>query len=466
MLDFRRASLGGVLLRGWARASGLAAMVLLALWAASGGARAERRVALVVGESRYMHVPALANTANDARLVAASLKKLGFELVGDAAMLDLDKPGLERAIRDFRNKLSSDTTGLFYYAGHGLQMHGTNYLVPVGANPSMPADADFELVEVNLVLRQMEEARSRLNIIILDACRNNPFGGSSLRAAGGGLAQMQAPKGTLISYATQPGNVASDGPKGGDSPYTRALVSSMEKPGHDLFQVFNDVGIAVDRATGGVQQPWLSSSPIEGEFYFAAAPADARATAAPAPVPAPAPAVDPKKIELAFWESVKDSSDQAMFRAYLDKYPNGDFAALARARVAALATIPAPALPRGPQPATGFDGTWKGVTTCGPSRVDGAVAFSNHVLTIQGGKISGKRSGTRQILIGASPTQVSYNETYGGQVAPDGTVVITGEGSNSVRGYGIRFDGKMNGDVLDASGLLADRKCSLHYTRQ
>jgi uncharacterized caspase-like protein len=149
-----------------------------------------------------------------------------------------------------------------------VQVRGTNYLVPVSANPIREADVDFQMVDVALVLRQMEGSGTRLNLVMLDACRNNPFGGRGLRASSGGLAQMPAPEGTLISYATQPGNVAQDGADG-DSPYTKALAKMIPKPGLDVFQTFNQVGIAVKRATGGAQQPWVSNSPIDGDFYFA-----------------------------------------------------------------------------------------------------------------------------------------------------------------------------------------------------
>jgi uncharacterized caspase-like protein len=176
--------------------------------------------------------------------------------------------GFDAAVQNFGNQLQGADVGLFYYAGHGLQLRGTNYLVPVSANPAREADVDFQMVDVGVVLRQMEASGTKLNVVMLDACRNNPFGGRGLRASGGGLAQMQAPEGTLISYATQPGNVAQDG-LDKDSPYTKALAEMIRKPGLDVFQAFNQVGLAVKRATGGSQQPWVSSSPIEGEFYFA-----------------------------------------------------------------------------------------------------------------------------------------------------------------------------------------------------
>ena len=141
-------------------------------------------------------------------------------------------------------------------------MNGSNFLVPVNANPTREADVDFQMVDVNVVLRQMEGSGTKLNLVVLDACRNNPFGGRGLRATEGGLAQMRAPEGTLISYATQPGSVALDGD--GNSPYTKALASTVRRAGLDIFQTFNQVGLSVKRATGGSQQPWVSSSPIDG----------------------------------------------------------------------------------------------------------------------------------------------------------------------------------------------------------
>jgi hypothetical protein len=266
----------------------LSAFVWVALCSA---VLAEKRVALVVGNSNYQNVPRLDNPANDARLIADTLRSLGFTLVGGGAQIDLDKSGLDNAVRSFGRELQGADVGLLYYAGHGLQVHGENYLVPVNANPVREADLDFELEGVSLVLRQMEGAGTRLNIVILDACRNNPFGGRGLRAIETGLAQMRAPEGTLISFATQPGNVAQDG-SDGHSPFTRALARTLGKPGLGIFDALNEVGLAVEAATGGEQQPWFSTSPINGAFYFAPGngtfPPRPPVVAAPTPVPAPA----------------------------------------------------------------------------------------------------------------------------------------------------------------------------------
>ncbi len=246
---------------------GLSALGALLLAVFSGPAAAEKRIALVVGNAAYQNITRLDNPRNDAKLMAETLSSLGFVLIGGRAQLDLDKSALDTAVQNFGRQIQGADVALFYYAGHGVQVSGANYLVPVSANPTREADVDFQMVDVNLVLRQMQGSGTRLNMVILDACRNNPFGARGLRTADGGLAQMRAPEGTLISYATQPGSVAQDG-NDGHSPYTKALASTIRLAGLDIFQTFNQVGLAVKRQTGGSQQPWVSSSPIDGTFYF------------------------------------------------------------------------------------------------------------------------------------------------------------------------------------------------------
>jgi caspase domain-containing protein/uncharacterized protein DUF4189 len=245
----------------------LAAFSLAAILAGAWPAAAEKRIALVIGNSAYRNITALDNPSKDAALMAETLSGLGFTLVGGRAQLDLDKQAMDNAVQSFGRQVQGADVALFYYAGHGVQVAGSNYLVPVNANPTREADVDFQMTDVNLVLRQMQGSGTRLNLVILDACRNNPFGARGLRASDGGLAQMRAPDGTLISYATQPGNVAQDG-SDGHSPYTKALAATIKQAGLDIFETFNQVGLAVKRETGGAQQPWVSSSPIDGTFYF------------------------------------------------------------------------------------------------------------------------------------------------------------------------------------------------------
>lgn len=243
----------------------LLSALLLVLFAP--GCRAEKRIALVVGNSSYRNVTPLVNPRNDAVLMAKTLRSVGFTLVGNQAQLDLDKAGFDRVVQTFGDELTGSDVALFYYSGHGMQIRGSNYLVPISANPVKEVDVDFQMLDVALILRQMEGSGTKLNLVILDACRNNPFGGRGLRGTESGLAQIRAPEGTLLSFATQPGNVAIDG-TGDNSPYTAALAETIQKPGLDVFQTFNQVGLIVKRATGGTQQPWVSSSPIDGSFYF------------------------------------------------------------------------------------------------------------------------------------------------------------------------------------------------------
>jgi TPR repeat protein len=255
--------------------------IVLLLAGFTNSAHAERRVALVIGNSAYQHISPLENPTNDASLLADTLKDLGFALVGGGVQLDLDKATLDGVVQSFGQKIQGADVALFYFAGHGVQVRGSNYLVPINANPTREADVDFQMVDVNVVLNQMQGSGTRLNLVILDACRNNPFGGRGLRSSEGGLAQMRAPEGTLISYATQPGSVAQDGDDG-HSPYTRALATTVRRAGLDVFQTFNEVGLAVKRSTGGSQQPWVSSSPIDGSFYFVS---PVVSTASPPPIP-------------------------------------------------------------------------------------------------------------------------------------------------------------------------------------
>jgi formylglycine-generating enzyme required for sulfatase activity len=270
---------------------------LLLILAALAPAVAEPRVALVIGNSKYTgDLPRLTNPDNDAELMAATLKKLGFQVV---KVQDADLNQMKRAIQDFGTKLTSagkDAVGLFFYAGHGLQISGSNYLIPVNAKIEKSADADLEAIDANLILKQMEFAENSLNIIILDACRNNPLS-RGMRSASGGLAKMDAPLGTFIAYSTAPGETAADG-NGKNSPYTAALTKAMQKPGIAIEEAFRDARVDVLNSTNREQIPWESSS-LTGAFYFApgkataasAAPALApAASAAPAPAPAePAP---------------------------------------------------------------------------------------------------------------------------------------------------------------------------------
>jgi len=251
------------------------------------------RVALVIGNSAYRSIERLANPANDAVSIAARLEALGFELVGDGPQMDLDKEGFERVLATFRKEVNRADVALFFYAGHGVQVAGVNWLVPVSAAPRVEADVAQQMINANDILALMKAARAKLNVVILDACRDDPFPAASTAApaatpaakpptakptkakpatrGSGGLGRMDAPDNTLIAYATQPGNVALDG-SGGNSPYSKALAEAIGLPGLEIRRVFNEVGVRVRRVTNGQQQPWLSASPIEREVYLAGRP--------------------------------------------------------------------------------------------------------------------------------------------------------------------------------------------------
>lgn len=336
-------------------------VVALTCVAFAAPALADKRVALVIGNSSYQNVPRLDNPRNDARLMADTLQGLGFQLIGGGPQVDLDKQAFDAVLQKFGNAVQGADVALFYYAGHGVQVAGKNFLVPVAANPTKEADVYLQMVDTNVVLSQMDGAGTKLNIVLLDACRNNPFGGRGLRAAGGGLAQMQAPGGTLISYATQPGNVAQDG-DGSNSPYTKALTATMRKPGLGLFETFNEVGLSVQQATGGSQQPWVSSSPIATPFSFASPSAGAASAAAPAQQAVPGDDAAHRDFELA-----QKLDSREVWDAFLEKYPTGFLASAARSRLEALRTnhlamvAPSQSVPN-PAPATGtIAGSWNGI---------------------------------------------------------------------------------------------------------
>jgi hypothetical protein len=230
---------------------------------------AEHRVALVVGNAAYRHAPELKNPINDAVGMAASLEQHGFKVIKG---LDLDKAGMDRAVRDFAAALSGADVGLFFYAGHGLQVAGSNYLVPVDAQLASAAALDFETVRLELVQRSMER-EAATNLLFLDACRDNPLArnlarGMGTRSAeiGRGLAAAESGVGTLISFSTQPGNVALDG-AGGNSPFAAALLKAVGTPGEDLSSLLIRVRNDVMAATGNRQVPWEHSA-LRARFYF------------------------------------------------------------------------------------------------------------------------------------------------------------------------------------------------------
>ena len=233
-------------------------------------ALADKRLALVIGNSAYKNAPALKNPSNDATDIGAALERLGFDVIRG---VDLDYQGMRTAVRRFSEKLANTDVALLFYAGHGLQVAGKNYLVPVNALLERAGDLNLDTVEVDVVLAQME-AQKRVNLIFLDACRDNPLTRSFARrlgtrstSVGQGLAAIQSAIGTMIAYATQPGNVALDG-TGHNSPFTAALLKHLGTAGTDIGILMRRVRTDVIAATREQQVPWDHSS-LTGEVVLA-----------------------------------------------------------------------------------------------------------------------------------------------------------------------------------------------------
>jgi TPR repeat protein len=300
--------------------------VICCLWATA--AFAEKRVALVIGNAKYTHAGELANPVNDASDMAAALKNLGFVVVDG---YELTKATLEKKIRDFAGQLQGADVGVFFYSGHGLQVSGVNYIVPVDAELTTVEALDFEMVRLDVVQRAMEHT-VKTNILFLDACRNNPLTRNLARAMGTrgdqigrGLAAAESGIGTLISFSTQPGNVALDG-AGRNSPYTGPLVKRIATPGEDVLTTLTAVRNEVLAATGDKQVPWENHA-LRSKFYFS-----------PGPEARP---LDPHQgEEIEFWRSIRNTRNPLELKTYIDRYPNGVYAGLARERIVSLEREP------------------------------------------------------------------------------------------------------------------------------
>jgi Caspase domain len=281
-------------------------------------ASAEKRVALVIGNGKYTHAGTLSNPVNDATDMAAALKGVGFIVVSG---YDLDKPALEKKIREFAGALAGADTGVFFYAGHGLQVAGTNYIVPVDAELSTADALEFEMIKLDSVQRIMENT-AKTNILFLDACRNNPLARNLARALGTrggtigpGLAPAESGIGTLISFSTQPGNVAQDG-SGRNSPYSGPLVKRIATPGEDILSVLTTVRNEVLAATAERQVPWENHA-LRAKFYFSAA----------APAPASQPSTDAQA-----WAAIQNATSEAVLEEFMHRFPDSVYTSFAGAR--------------------------------------------------------------------------------------------------------------------------------------
>lgn len=324
---------------GWAL--GICATVVIA----APGWGAESRVALVIGNGAYRSAVQLPNAARDAEAIAATLKSIGFDVVLGT---DLDRERMTQRLSDFASRADGADVALFFYAGHGIQLDGRNLLVPVDADLKTELDAKVRTVEVDTVL-QNTIADAKVKLVLLDACRDNPFAKQIQASApksrsvtvSTGLAEMRPGSGTLIAFATGPGQVALDG-EGSHSPFTRALLDNLTRPDVEIRHTLAYVRAQVVEQTKDKQLPWENTN-LTGFFYMNKS-ADSGTPAGPAAGPAntatpSAPtvaALNGSAMEMELWTSVKTSNSPDEYRAYLEKFPNGTFADLARTRIASL----------------------------------------------------------------------------------------------------------------------------------
>lgn len=320
----------------------LASLMCMAL--SISAANADRRVAFVVGNGSYKNVAQLPNPPIDAKAMAATLRNVGFEVIEGS---NLTRDQMTEKLLDFGRKAQGSDVAVFYYAGHGIAVSGSNYLLPVDAD--IKSEMDVKLgaaINIDLTLEQtMGDAKVKL--VFLDACRDNPFAAkiksnSATRSVNvqSGLAEMKSGEGTLIAFATGPGQTALDGQEGNNSPFTRALIDNITKPGVEIQQAMTSVRAQVNEETHKGQLPWGHTNLI-GAVYLNQAPTTQVANAAPtAAGTVPAASGSSDGVELEYWRSVKESNKPEELNAYLSAYPNGQFKALALARLAAIKSGP------------------------------------------------------------------------------------------------------------------------------
>jgi len=308
-------------MRSWLQTLCIWALMLPTLALAAPSLDSGPRVALVIGNAGYKTAP-LANPLNDARAVSDSLRKLGFRVI---SLENASQKQMFEAVRQFGDLLQGGV-GLFYYAGHGVQVKGRNFLVPVDAAIDREDEVPYKAFDVGQVLEKMESAKNPLNIVILDACRNNPFTRTA-RSGASGLAQMDAPTGSIIAFATAPGAEAADG-NAGNGLYTSHLLRYLNTPGLKVEDVFKRTRVAVKQSSNGRQIPWESTS-LEGDFYFAGGSTAAPATATPA------------NLDHEMWQLVAEAGKPSAYQAYLERFPNGQYASQARTLIAESSAKPA-----------------------------------------------------------------------------------------------------------------------------
>ena len=341
-------------------------MALVCVAVATAASARGQRIALVIGNGNYQQsdLPKLANPTNDAEDMARALRRFGFEVI---ERKNQTLEGMNQAIAEFGSKIGGSEAALFYYAGHGIQVKNQNYLIPVNARIESEASVPYQGVSLNQVLDEMDNGKSGANIVILDACRNNPITGKFRSGQSRGLASPgSAPKGTVIVYATDPGNVASDG-TGRNGLFTAGLLTAFKGKDLTLDGVLTAASAEVEKASGQTQTPYVNGpKTLQKSFHF-------HVTVEPGP----------GEIEKTFWTSIERSNDAADFEAYLQKYPAGSYKTLAENRLKKLKaeqqassapSLTAPPAVSSAGPSAAFDGRWAVTLVCEDIADGGKVA--------------------------------------------------------------------------------------------
>ncbi|MBK7354741.1 DUF1425 domain-containing protein [Propionivibrio sp.] len=308
-------------------------------------AATEHRVALVIGNNDYQNIVKLEKAVNDANAVAAELRKVGFEV---QVYNNIGQKKMNQAINEFVQKVSAGGVGVFFFAGHGLQINNQNFLVPVDMDtPRDTADVADQAISVPVLQDKLADAKAKYTLLVLDACRNNPLPKKAGRSIGStrGLAMTNSPSGQTVLYSAGANQEALDSlgnnDKNPNGLFTREFLPTISQPGissTEALKKTRSMVIQKAKSVGHEQQPAIYDQ-TDGDFYFVSGPAPAQASAsasAPGNTTTVVQAVDPKAIELSFWDSIKDSKQAADYQDYLTKYPNGQFAPLASRRVAAM----------------------------------------------------------------------------------------------------------------------------------
>ena len=413
----------------------LLALVLLCTTLATTVNAKGQRIALVIGNGNYQHpdLPKLANPTNDATDIAKALRGFGFEVI---ERKNQTLEGMNQAIAEFGSKIGGSEAALFYYAGHGIQVKNQNYLIPVNAKIESEASVPYQGVNLNQVLDEMDNGKSGANIVMLDACRNNPITGKFRSGQSRGLASPgSAPKGTVIVYATDPGNVASDG-TGRNGLFTAGLLSAFKGKDLTLDGVLTAASAEVEKASGQTQTPYVNGpKTLQKNFHFhlTVEPGDG-------------------EIEKTFWTSIERSSDAADFEAYLQKYPAGNYKALAENRLKKLKADQPAATESGMGSSNAFDGHWAVTLICEDVTDGGKLAKGytyNFFSDVKDGQLSGQKG---QIGTPASLTLL-------GVIKADGSAEINANGLTSNPDYtvgrsrpGSPYSYRLRGSFTPTSG--------------